>query len=109
TVCYTSNNDNNQSIIRPRASTIVNSFKNLPSATLTPVVNPTIILSTDSTSISKEEEEECLPIETLSPKTSNLSSTSIDINNANKDNIDSTVFVQNHLEKEPSPAYIVET
>ncbi|CAF0728017.1 unnamed protein product [Adineta steineri] len=110
TVCYTSNNDNNQSIIRPRASTIVNSFKNLPSATLTPVVNPTIILSTDSTSISKQEEgEECLPIETLPSKTSNLSSPSIDINNANKDNIDSTVFVQNHLEKEPSPAYIVET
>ncbi|UJR33825.1 hypothetical protein I4U23_021249 [Adineta vaga] len=110
TVCYTPNNDQNRSTIRPRSATIVHCFRHLPSSTLAAIVNPSPSVNTDLTSIRRSLSKDK---ESLSTNTSDLPLSTTDVYNAKftatKDIEESHVFVQNRIEEEQSPAYIVET
>ncbi|CAF1322280.1 unnamed protein product [Adineta ricciae] len=110
TVCYTPSIDNNRSIIRPRSATIVHCFRHLPSSTLTSIVNPSLSLNTDSPSIGRTVSKTS---ESSTRRHSDFPLSTTDVRNVKitltKDIKESPEYVQNSIEEEQSPAYIVET
>jgi hypothetical protein len=114
-VSYKSSNDSNQSTARRRATTVVHCVPHLPSSTVTSLANQSLTLDGELSSVRRSisKERDCSSFETLPPDASDLSPIQINVFNTDinptKDIKDSIVFVQNHLQEEQLPAYIVET
>jgi hypothetical protein len=112
------NNNNNQSTTPPRATTVVHCFRHMPSSTVTSIGNHTLRFNTDPPftrrSIAEDKGSssvETLPYNTIDAPTTTITITDVDNPNINsiKGITDAIVVVQNHLEEQPLPAYIIET
>jgi hypothetical protein len=108
-----SNNDKPRLPGRRRASTVAQCFRDVPSATVT---NKSPSLNTETTSdhrsISKEmvaSPIEILPFNTMSDSSTLTTGVYNENYNPKIETIDSSIFVQNNLEEQQLPAYIVET
>ncbi|CAF0783981.1 unnamed protein product [Rotaria sordida] len=115
TVCYKSNHDNNRMPTRRRSSAAVHCFQHLPSSPTTSITNRSLRLNTNSPLVRRSitKEKKYSSIEILSNPTSDSILATTNVNNtimkSSKDITDSTVHVQNQIEEQQLPAYIVET